>query len=140
MIGEIIEAAPDVDQDVYRHILETVNPDASHKLTLYASRGDWALWVSGWFRGFARAGYISKDKPLIVPGVDTIDVTSAGTSLFALNHDLYASSPILVADMRRIIQSGEWPPDKRTKEFEQVTSKEGTYWRLLPPQESAVNH
>jgi esterase/lipase superfamily enzyme/tetratricopeptide (TPR) repeat protein len=127
LIGEIIEAAPDVDQGVYRHMLETINPDADHKFTLYASRGDWALWLSGLFRGLARAGYISKDQPLIAPGVDTIDITSAGTSLFDLNHDLYASNPILVADIRRIIEKGEWPPDKRTKEFERVASKDGTY-------------
>jgi esterase/lipase superfamily enzyme/Tfp pilus assembly protein PilF len=140
LIGEIIEAAPDVDEGVYRHMLETINPDADHKFTLYASRGDWALWASGLLRGLARAGYISKDKPLIVPGVDTIDITSAGTSLFDLNHDLYSSNPTLVADMRRIIEKGEWPPDKRTKEFEPVTSKDGTYWRLLPPQVQTANH
>jgi hypothetical protein len=47
-----------------------------------------------------------------------------------LNHDLYASNPILTADIRRIIEKGERLPDKRTKEFEAVTSEDGTYWRL----------
>jgi esterase/lipase superfamily enzyme/tetratricopeptide (TPR) repeat protein len=146
LIGEIIEAAPDVDAVVYRHMIEAINPEASnptasHKVTLYAAHVDWALWVSGWIRGLARAGYVGKDQPLIVAGVDTIDITSAGTSLFDMNHDLYASNPILVADMRRIIEKGEWPPDKRTKEFESVTSKDGkTYWRLLPPQAQTTVH
>jgi esterase/lipase superfamily enzyme/Tfp pilus assembly protein PilF len=134
LIGEIVEAAPDVDQSVYAHMLETIAPEGSHKFTLYAARSDWALRVSGWLRGVARAGYINKDQPLVVPGVDTIDITNAGTSLFDLNHDLYVSSPILIADMRRIIEKSERPPDKRTREFEAVTSKDGTYWRLLPPQ------
>jgi esterase/lipase superfamily enzyme len=143
LIGEIVEAAPDVDAAVYRRMIgaineginaEASNSPASHKFTLYAAQVDWALRLSGWLRGPARAGYVSKDQPLIVTGVDTIDITSAGTGLFALNHDLYASNPILVADMRRIIEKGEWPPDQRTKEFESVTSKDGkTYWRLLPP-------
>jgi hypothetical protein len=74
---------------------------------------------------------------LIVKGVDTID-TSAG--LFDMNHELYASNPILVADIRRIIEKGEWPPDKRTKEFEQVSSKDGIYWRLLLPQAQTTVH
>jgi hypothetical protein len=60
-----------------------------------------------------------------VSGVDTIDIINAGTSLFDLNHDLYASNPILIADMRRIIEKSERPPDKRTKELEAVTSKDG---------------
>jgi esterase/lipase superfamily enzyme/Flp pilus assembly protein TadD len=131
LIGEIIEAAPDVDQGVYAHMLRTIDPDGDRKFTLYASRGDWALRVSGWLRGFTRAGYISKDKPLVVPGVDTIDISEAGTSIFALNHDLYSSNPILVADMRRIIEKSERPPDERTREFEPVTSPDGTYWRLV---------
>jgi esterase/lipase superfamily enzyme/Tfp pilus assembly protein PilF len=140
LIGEVIEAAPDVDATVYRHLLEAINPEQLHKFTLYAARADWALRISGWLRGNARAGYVSKDQPLIVKGVDTIDITSAGTSLFDMNHDLYASNPILVGDIRRIIEKGEWPPDKRTKEFEQVSSKDGTYWRLLPPQPQTTVH
>jgi tetratricopeptide (TPR) repeat protein len=131
LIGEIIEAAPDVDQGVYAHMLQTINPDGGRTFTLYASRGDWALWLSGWLRGLARAGYIGKDKPLIVPGVDTIDISEAGTSLFSLNHDLYSSNRILVADMRRIIEKSERPPDKRTRELEPITSSDGTYWRLV---------
>jgi esterase/lipase superfamily enzyme/tetratricopeptide (TPR) repeat protein len=139
LIGEIIEAAPDVDQGVYAHMLDTIASEREHKFTLYAARSDWALRLSGWLRGVARAGYINKDQPLIVSGVDTIDITNAGTRLFDLNHDLYASSPILIADMRRILENSEWPPDKRTKEFEPVASKAGTYWRLLPPQVHAAN-
>jgi esterase/lipase superfamily enzyme len=129
LIGEIIEAAPDVDKDVFAYKLKKISPEGGH-VTLYASRGDLALRLSGSLRRYARAGYISKDKPLIVPRVDTIDISNADTRLFDLNHDLYASNPILIADMRRVIEKGERPPDKRTKEFEAVTSEDGTYWRL----------
>jgi hypothetical protein len=47
----------------------------------------------------------------------------AATSLFAFNHDFYVSRPILVADMRRNLQSGARPLDKRTKAFERVDSR-----------------
>jgi esterase/lipase superfamily enzyme len=112
-------------------MLRTINPNGDRKFTLYASHGDWALRVSGWLRGLARAGYISTDKPLVVTGVDTIDISEAGTGIFSVNHDLYSSNPILVADMRRIIEKSERPPDKRTRELEPVTSPDGTYWRLV---------
>jgi esterase/lipase superfamily enzyme len=131
-IGEVISAAPDVDRDLFWRLSKSIRAKGGG-FTLYASRSDWALRISQWLWGEARAGYIGKDTPLIAPGVDTIDITAAGTSLFALNHDLYASSPILVADMRRILQAGARPPDKRTKEFERIDSGVGTYWRLRPP-------
>jgi esterase/lipase superfamily enzyme len=101
-------------------------------LTLYASRRDQALRFSGWLRKLPRAGFI-KGRPLIVAGVDTIDITNAGTDLFALNHDIYSASPTIVGDMRRIFEGGERPPDRRTEEFAPVASNEGTYWRLRPP-------
>ncbi len=134
-VGEIINASPDIDPDLFAEISKTIKAKGGN-LTLYASRGDWALRISGWFRDRARAGFI-KDKPLMVPGVDTIDITAAGTSLFAWNHDLYASSPVLVADMRRLFEHSERPPDKRTKELERIEVQGGAYWRLRSLQAAA---
>jgi len=131
VIGEIIDASPDVDPDLFASMAKAIKAEGVN-FTLYASRGDWALRVSSWMRRRARAGYISKDKPLIVPGVETVDISKAGTNLFAMNHDLYASNPTLVADMRLIIEKRAHPPHERSGEFEQVESKYGTYWRLRP--------
>ena len=129
-IGEVIHAAPDVDPDLFATTVGKIQ-SSSAKLTLYASSNDKALWFSGWLRDRPRAGYIANEQPLIIDGVDTIDVTSAGTGIFALNHDVYSESPLLIADMGRIIAGGEHPPDHRTKSFEAVQSKSGgTYWRL----------
>jgi esterase/lipase superfamily enzyme len=128
-IGEIVSAAPDVDRDLFDRLTGSIRSKGG-AFTLYASRSDWALWISEMLWGEARAGYISKDTPLIAPGVDTIDITAAGTSWFAWNHDLYASSPLLVADMRRILETGDRPPDQRSKSFQRVDSEAGTYWRL----------
>jgi esterase/lipase superfamily enzyme len=129
VIGEVVHAAPDVDPDLFGHMVKAIKNKGGN-FTLYASRGDWALWLSGQLRGLARAGFISRDKPLMVPGVETIDITHAGTTLFALNHDVYSSNPTIIADMRRIIEKSERPPDRRTREFEPVVLKDGTYWRL----------
>jgi esterase/lipase superfamily enzyme len=133
LVGEIIHAAPDVDPDVFADSVKTIKAWGAN-FTLYASSGDWALQLSSWLRDRPRAGFISKDKPLIVPGVDTIDITNAGTGWFSLNHDVYSVSPTIVGDMRQIMGSGVRPPDKRTQEFEAVRAKDsGTYWRLRRP-------
>jgi esterase/lipase superfamily enzyme/Flp pilus assembly protein TadD len=136
-IGEIIHAAPDVDPDTFAKIAKRIKARGAN-ITLYASSSDWALWASGKARSRPRAGFISKESPLIVAGVDTIDITRAGTGLFGLNHDTYSESPTIVGDMRRIIARGERPPDRRTKEFEAVVAKEGgTYWRLRQAEAAA---
>ena len=126
-IGEIIDAAPDVESDDFVHMVNAIKGNGG-SFTLYASRGDWALWVSSWLRGAPRAGFIG-DKALIIPGVETIDVTDAGTSYFALNHDVYASNSVLVEDMKRIFTDRLHPPDQRTGAFEPVVANDGTYWR-----------
>jgi esterase/lipase superfamily enzyme len=144
-IGEVINAAPDVDPDTFVLMVRKVKAKGAG-LTLYASRSDKALKASGWLRYRPRAGYIL-DKPLIVRDTadeaiiaDTIDITSAGSSgwydLFALDHDLYSSNPIIVGDIGRIIREGKRPPSDRTKEFEAVAAQEGTYWKLTPAQKA----
>ena len=50
VIGEIIDAAPDVDADVFVQLVNAIKSNGG-SFTLYASRGDWALWVAGWLRG-----------------------------------------------------------------------------------------
>jgi esterase/lipase superfamily enzyme/tetratricopeptide (TPR) repeat protein len=131
-IGEIIHASPDVDPDLFKLIVTKLKTSGAN-VTLYASASDKALWLSSLLRDRPRAGYISGETPAIIAGVDTIDITSAGTGIFSLNHDVYSNSPTIVGDMRRIVEHGERPPDKRTKDFEMVQSKEGTYWRLRLP-------
>lgn len=145
-IGEIIDAAPDVDADEFAQLVDKIKTGGA-KFTLYAAETDKALWLSGALRHRPRAGFIN-GKPLIVRDeagkeviADTIDITNGGKGawydLFALNHDLYSSNPIIVGDMKRIIEQSERPPDKRTKEFEEVRSAERTYWRLRSPRGAA---
>ena len=127
-IGEIISASPDVDPDVFVQFVGKIRSGSG--TTLYASRSDWPLWFSSWMRDRPRAGFI-RESPLIAPGFETIDITAAGMDWFGLNHDIYAVSPSIVADIRRIISTSERPPHQRSKELELTTSKDGgTYWRL----------
>jgi esterase/lipase superfamily enzyme/Tfp pilus assembly protein PilF len=130
-IGEIISAAPDVDPVNFRRFASRIK-EAGGRLTVYASAADWALRISSWFRSRPRVGYVMDGKPIMTPGVDTIDITKAGMSLFAINHDIYASSPVVIGDMRRLLK-GERPPDRRTEEFLPRAVGSGKFWYYEPP-------
>jgi esterase/lipase superfamily enzyme/DNA-binding SARP family transcriptional activator len=135
VIGEIIDAAPDVAPEVFAQYAAKIR-NGGGNLTVYASAADKALWFSKWLWGRPRVGYITTDGPSLIAGVDLIDITSAGMAIFAINHDVYAASPVVVSDMRRIIV-GERPPDKRTKEFSQVDAEGGKYWIFRALEETA---
>ena len=126
-LGEIITAAPDVDPDLYARFAAKANANGAH-ITLYVSADDRALWLSSWLKARPRAGYVN-GAPVPVKGAETIDITGVpSASLFALNHDVYASTPLIVGDMRAIFL-GERPPDKRTKEFHRVSMDQDVYWK-----------
>jgi esterase/lipase superfamily enzyme/Flp pilus assembly protein TadD len=128
LIGEVIDAAPDVSPKMFREAAARLNGKGK-PVTLYASSGDVALRTSSLLRLEARVGYIFGDRPLISPGVDTIDISIAAEAL-GLNHDTYSASPLLMADIRRLIETGVHPPTKRSGMMVPVSSKEGIYWRL----------
>ena len=150
LIGEVINAAPDVDPVFFaKEVKEIIGKDGIAELekkvrpagnfTLYAAQSDLALRVSSWIWG-PRAGLIY-GKPLVATGFDTIDVTNGGHSVwryFDFNHSIYLSCPTIVTDMQRIIERNTHPPDKRTTEFETVVSPDGPYWSLRPPQAPAT--
>ena len=130
-LGEIILAHPDVDQDRFRQLAKGVNRLGA-KMTLYMSTNDRALWLSKLLRGAGRAG----GEPVLVPDVETIDISGLGTSLWSINHNVYASNPLLFGDLSRLVTSGQHPPDKRTPMFVVETTDKGKYWRYRPPVET----
>jgi len=122
--AEIVLHAPDVDKDRFSQLMKSIK-GVGRNVTLYASTSDWALGISGWVWGLVgRAGGI----PSVVAGVETIDVTAAGSSLLGLNHDLYATNPTIFNDMRRLLEVSEHPPDKRSSAFQPTATQDGTYW------------
>jgi hypothetical protein len=69
----------------------------------------------------------------LVAGADLIDITAVNSDVFSLNHDLYASSPAVIADLRRLLKEGQRPPDARTPELLKVPAAAGVYWRYTAP-------
>jgi len=123
-IGEIILAHPDVDGGRFRQLAKRLQGEG-YGLTLYTSRDDKAMWLSGWLSGDARAG----GAAAAADGVDTIDITGLSTSFWSANHNTFSGNPIVFGDMARLIASGERPPHKRTQSFEEVPGEKGSYWR-----------
>ncbi|MGQ0673255.1 MAG: tetratricopeptide repeat protein [Hyphomicrobium sp.] len=130
--AEIVLHSPDVDRDRFGQLMGAIQGVASN-ITLYSSTSDRALGVSSWIWGaVGRAGA----ELAVVPGVETIDVTAAGSSLLGLNHDIYATNPAIFNDMRTVLQSGKHPPDKRSPAFEPANTDRGTYWLYRRPGET----
>lgn len=132
VISQIILAAPDVDRDNFENVAKEIKGMANG-VTLYAASNDRALSVSRRFNGgVPRAGDVPAGGPIILSGIDTIDVTAAGMEGLYLNHSSYAENNALLADIGLIIQTGERPPDRRFPILQKMTTDHGDYWKYPP--------
>jgi esterase/lipase superfamily enzyme len=128
-LSEVILAAPDVDRDVFVNLAAAIR-GSGRGLTLYCSANDRAMTAARSFAGgVPRAGDVPADGPVIVPGVDTIDVTETGTDLLALNHSLYAERSALLNDIGLLLQTGERPPERRIPILQRISTARGDFWR-----------
>ena len=129
VISQVILAAPDVDRDKFTNIAREITNFAKG-VTLYAASNDKALGYSARFwGGVPRAGDVPASGPLIIPGVDTIDVTAVSIDSLGLNHSGYAESRTLLNDIGLLLQTGERPPDKRVPGLLKIDGTGGAFWR-----------
>jgi esterase/lipase superfamily enzyme len=133
VVSEVILAAPDVDRDTFEFLAKEIR-GVSRGVTLLAASNDRALEISRQFwGGVPRAGDVPATGPVIVPGVDTIDITATSTNVFSLNHSVYAEQPMLLGDIQTLIRIGERPLGKRMPSLQLVTTDKGSYWRYPAP-------
>ena len=130
-LGEIVMAAPDIDRDLYKQRVKLIQPKAAG-MTLYASAADRALALSKTIAGdIPRAGDIFDGLPIIMDGVDSIDVTFIGEEMFGLGHGTYAGTRSVLNDVK-ILLTGKRPPHDRLAEIEPVPDKnKPLFWRYL---------
>jgi esterase/lipase superfamily enzyme len=84
-------AAPDLDSDRYLKLVPKIS--GSFGMTLYASAADRALLVAKRVAGnVPRAGDVPSSGPLVVNGIDTIDVTAIGAELFGIGHAVFCKT------------------------------------------------
>jgi esterase/lipase superfamily enzyme len=136
-IGEVILASPCVDLPTFNAVLDKLTSAGFDRLTMYASSHDTALWL-GYLREFKTplAGFITDGQPVVHAGLQTIDVSEAGNIgvVSDLNHDIFATNPVVTEDMRQLLQQGVRPPNQRISNFvTRTTAKGTTFWSYLKP-------
>jgi esterase/lipase superfamily enzyme len=128
-LNQIILAAPDVDRDVFANLASGIK-QYGRGVTLYCSSNDRAMEAArrAW-GGIPRAGDVPAEGPILVDGVDTIDITSTSTDYLALNHSIYAEKSALLNDIGLLLQTGERPPERRIPILLRINTPKGDYWR-----------
>jgi esterase/lipase superfamily enzyme len=139
---EVVLVAPDMDRDNFTAMASQICPAGNVSasrcaggpatgMTVYATSNDRALLASVKIAaGIDRAGLFDEARPLILRGIDTIDVSGADTSYFSINHSQPLERAALLRDMALLMKSGSRPPDQRYSLFERrATSDGGAYWR-----------
>jgi esterase/lipase superfamily enzyme len=128
-LNQIILAAPDVDRNLFENLATNIR-QYGRGVTLYCSSNDRAMaaarQVAG---GVPRAGDVPADGPIVLAGIDTIDVSQTSTDYLALNHSSYAETGALLNDISLLLQTGERPPEKRIPILQRITTSKGDFWR-----------
>jgi len=131
-LSQIVLAAPDIDRDVFANLAGEIK-GVARGMTLYAAGNDTALMVSRQVAGgVPRAGEVPAEGPLVLPDIDTIDVTSANTEVLSARHNHYAQSKDLLEDIGKLLLTNMRPPSQRSSRYEIVTTPAGNYWRYPP--------
>ena len=133
LIDQLVLAAPDVDRDWFQQVAVSVVPFA-HNVTLFASSRDRAMQAARKFRaGAPRAGDVTENGPVIAPGVETLDISAADTSVFSIGHNEYAENREMLIDIGKLFTEGAavHPPDKR-QIYKVEHEGDSIFWRYAP--------
>ncbi|HET9226956.1 MAG TPA: alpha/beta hydrolase [Thermoanaerobaculia bacterium] len=123
MFSEIILTAPDVDARTFANLAKNFRR-TGERVTLYASSKDGALKASKEVHGYSRAGD-TEPEVLVLPGVDTIDVSQVDTSL--LGHSYFGDNCSVIADMKRLLRERK-PPQERAPLAKKEKGQGLFYW------------
>lgn len=129
MFHEVVLTAPDIDAEVFRRDIAPAIIQTARRVTLYASSNDEALIASKRFHGYPRAGE-SGEHVVVVPGIDTIDVSAVDTSL--LGHTYYGSNDTVLTDLAQLLLESK-PPSRRDRLRSMVLGGM-KYWIFLAEQ------
>ena len=109
MFDEVVLTAPDIDADTFVNDIAPAVVKTARRVTLYSSSNDEALMVSKKVHGYPRAGD-SGSQLVVLPGIDTVDVSAVDTSL--LGHTYYGDNSTVLADIFELLNASK-PADQR---------------------------
>jgi esterase/lipase superfamily enzyme len=128
-INQIVLAAPDIDAAEFSKLAKNMSAVAKG-VTLYASGNDLAMAASREVhRGTPRAGDVTTIGPLVVEGIDTIDISAVSTDALALGHNHYAEKRELLNDIALLLRQGVRPPHVRTPILDRKQTGGSVYWK-----------
>ncbi|MBI2480633.1 MAG: alpha/beta hydrolase [Planctomycetia bacterium] len=132
LFNQVILAAPDIDADIFKQRIAPAIVTKAKHVTLYASSKDLALVASRRFNsGDPRAGDAGENL-VVVPGIDTIDVSNGDSSL--LGHSYYGDNISVLYDIEFLLHD---QPASSRKFLEQVSlPDDAIYWMFQPPRVS----
>lgn len=99
---------------------------------MYASAADRALLIAKRIAGgIPRAGDVPASGPLLVDGIDSIDVTAIGGEILGLGHSVFASRRSILNDIG-LVMLGIRPPHQRLREMRGVPETSlPKWWRYV---------
>ena len=121
----VVLAAPDVDADRFRRDLAPSLLEVANQVTLYASSDDQALVASKKVHGYPRAGE-SGAEIVVVPGVETIDVS--GIDLSLLGHSYYGDNASMLRELYEVVRARL--PATRRAQLIPIGEGPSAYWKL----------
>ncbi|MGB3722398.1 MAG: alpha/beta hydrolase [Pacificimonas sp.] len=130
--GEVVMAAPDVDRDLFLQGMPALM-QAIPGLTLYASSADRALLASMKIaRDVPRAGFVSDDMPVLLDGIDVIDVSDIGAEPFGLGHGAFSKEASILNDVGALLSGGTRPPHKRLAQLRKMPrgTVDAKWWKF----------
>ena len=119
--NQVVLTAPDIDASIFKTLAVRFQPLVA-RATLYASSKDEALVASKTYQGYQRAGD-TDPAVVIVPGMDTIDVSSVDSNL--IGHFYYGDNVSVISDLKRVLE-GVAAPMRAT--LQSVNAGSASYW------------
>ena len=126
-IRELILTAPDIDAATFKARVAAL-AGLANRTTLYVASTDRALNISRRYTGgVPRAGDLLSGGPLVVQGVETVDVSLPGTQALGLNHPDYVEQSALIRDIASRLGN---PTGGQSAALESIATPAGPYLRL----------
>ena len=128
-LDQLILCAPDIDRAAFAAAAAALSASV-HKITLYADASDRALNISRRYVGAApRAGDVTESGPVVLAGIDTVDVTEPPFRATAARLGQGSRSHVVLADLVARLAPGAQGYEPASSGLETVTTVRGTYWR-----------
>ena len=131
-IAHLLMAAPDIDRDQFVALVPEAKAIVGG-MTLYASSADRAMMASWALAGgVPRAGDVPPEGPVVLPDLETIDVSAVGDDILGLNHNVFAASRDVVEDISALLQQNK--PSPRLAQIHAAPEPPAPpqYWRYVP--------